>query len=228
MMGELLRIEEIPLRIEEEKVLRYQGYLRGEKPSPFVERLVRQGIERVLTLAEPRALVREFEIEEISEEDILLADGSLLKGANIRGAWHGAEGLFLGLCTIGGAPEAEVRELFAQGEYAEGMMLDSAASTAVSAAVDYLDGLLCREAAARGLPLGVRLSPGYGTWKVTEQGTVFRLLPGEEIGVSLNDSFMMSPEKSISFGVGFGPGLEEGARRGRCFYCGMESCPYRR
>ncbi|MCA1610353.1 MAG: methionine synthase [Acidobacteria bacterium] len=46
---------------------------------------------------------------------------------------------------------------------------------------------------------GKRYSPGYPAWpELGDQTAVFRLLPGEKIGVELTDGSMMDPEASVS------------------------------
>jgi hypothetical protein len=44
----------------------------------------------------------------------------------------------------------------------------------------------------------LRYSPGYCDWALREQKKLFRILPSDRIGVSLTESFLMSPRKSIS------------------------------
>jgi len=55
----------------------------------------------------------------------------------------------------------------------------------------------------------LRISPGYGDWKLSDQRVIFNVLtPPETIGVSLNESFLMNPLKSTS-------GLMGPAKRGK-------------
>lgn len=47
-----------------------------------------------------------------------------------------------------------------------------------------------------------RYSPGYNDWDIKEQKKLFKLVPGEKIGVILQDSCIMTPEKSVSAVIG--------------------------
>ncbi|MBE6757190.1 MAG: Vitamin B12 dependent methionine synthase activation subunit [Ruminococcaceae bacterium] len=50
-----------------------------------------------------------------------------------------------------------------------------------------------------------RFSPGYGDWDLAAQREVFRLLqPSRHIGVSLNDSLLMTPVKTVTAVIGLG------------------------
>lgn len=50
----------------------------------------------------------------------------------------------------------------------------------------------------------LRYSPGYGDWQLQAQKTVFKMLsPERKIGVTLNESLLISPSKSVTaiFGI---------------------------
>jgi cobalamin-dependent methionine synthase I len=47
-----------------------------------------------------------------------------------------------------------------------------------------------------------RYSPGYGDWDISEQAKLFRLVPGDAIGVHLSETHQMTPEKSVSAMIG--------------------------
>lgn len=67
-----------------------------------------------------------------------------------------------------------------------------------------------------------RYSPGYCGWDIREQQELFRLLGDTPCGVTLNDSCLMSPIKSISGVVGIG---KQVARHDyRCKLCGRKNC----
>jgi len=78
---------------------------------------------------------------------------------------------------------------------------------------------------------GVRLSPrfsaGYGDLPLTVQKDVFRLLtPQKRLGLTLNDSLLMSPSKSVTAFAGINGTCEKDGIP--CKDCGMANCGYRR
>jgi hypothetical protein len=107
-------------------------------------------------------------------------------------------------------------------------MLDSVGSVAVESVADKVNYLLCEHARARNMNTGPRLSPGYGKWRLREQKVIFSLLPGERIGIRLNEQCMMRPVKSLSFCLGIGRALPPREKINPCRYCGMKDCPYHR
>jgi hypothetical protein len=217
----------IKVRIREEEIGRLVGY-KGERPIGEFEDILAQEIEEGYRLIEPKAIYTQMRVKEGNGGSLVLEEGTRLSVGSGISLWEGADYLALALCTIGAALENRASELFAQGEYPAALVLDSAGSVAVESVADYVNFLICQMANRLAIKTGPRLSPGYGKWDLTEQRVLFSLLPGERIGVSLNEDFMMMPRKSISLCVGMGKGL--GGKRviDPCRHCGMENCKYRR
>ena len=75
-------------------------------------------------------------------------------------------------------------------------------------------------------PLRPRFSPGYGDLPLSVQKQIFSLLDCEKrIGLTLNDSLLMSPTKSVTAFVGLGG--QERSQKNKCSECTMISCSYR-
>ena len=72
--------------------------------------------------------------------------------------------------------------------------------------IEALCDLFCKEMEAeRGEPLRPRFSPGYGDLPLAVQKDLFRVLDcTKRIGLSLNDSLLMSPSKSVTAFAGIG------------------------
>ena len=133
----------------------------------------------------------------------------------------------LAVCTIGTQLEERTRRLIEGGDTARAMILDAIGSAAVEEVADRVNGELCDRGLAEGRHPGLRRSPGYGTWSLSEQRLIFELLRPVETGVDLNESCGMSPTKSISFALPLEGGERVGGPRGRCARCGMKNCEYR-
>jgi cobalamin-dependent methionine synthase I len=85
----------------------------------------------------------------------------------------------------------------------KGLILDAIGSEATEQVARQTDRLLCKKAREMNLWPSKRFSPGYRSWNIEEQRYLFQVLPGEEIGVTLNESCMMIPRKSVSFRINF-------------------------
>lgn len=84
------------------------------------------------------------------------------------------------------------------------------------------------QAAERGLRLRPRFSPGYGDLPLSAQRQIFAALDcARLIGISLNESLLMSPSKSVTAIIGLSEDGEACCGTG-CIGCDMTDCGYRR
>ena len=77
-----------------------------------------------------------------------------------------------------------------------------------------------------GSPLRPRISPGYGDIPLELQRDIFSMLDcGKKIGLTLNESLLMSPSKSVTAFAGI---ASDGriTSNNRCASCGMQNCAF--
>jgi hypothetical protein len=222
-------LRDVPLAIDPDEVLRFQGYRRGiDVPGPDVRALFEEAHALGRRLMEPRAAVRWSAVDEAADDRLTLTDGPAFTIPGIAGAW-GAVGEVAGaVVTIGRALESRVAELWAARELPLAAMLDSVGSGAVESLAEHVNDLLCQQGIARGVRVTNRISPGYGGWDVSEQTLLFHFVGGAPIDVELNDACFMTPEKTITLLVGAGPDARVDHYFAQCARCWMAGCAYRR
>ncbi len=210
-------IATLPVRIERDELLHFLDYPPGHAVPERVERL----IGAVLPEAQP----------------LIDARGAYQRLAVSRAPAVGLEpveatGLVVGLVTAGEPIEARVKALMETGDLSRAVLLDAAGSAAAEQAADRLGAVIAAGAepgaGERATAIGCRLSPGYGRWKLEHQRELFALLPHAELGVSLTDSCMMVPRKSISFAMWLGAPGRPAAGLSGCSRCPLDRCRYRR
>lgn len=220
-------LKDIQVNISREEVLRLQGW-RGKRSSRNVENALTSQIEEGFRLVQPKAMYTMIGVVQLQDDCIKLDNGLVLKIPNATQVWGGSQWLVVAICTIGPTLEHRVSELFDAGEYPMALMLDSVGSVAVESVADYVNAHLCQLANNMDTATGPRLSPGYGRWELADQQVIFSILPGEEIGVLLNEDSVMLPQKSTSFCMGIGRDLVTIPVGNRCEHCRIEDCAYRR
>ena len=73
-----------------------------------------------------------------------------------------------------------------------------------------------------------RFSPGYGDLDINVQSEIFSVLDcSKRIGLTLNDSYLMSPSKSVTAFAGISSDKTE-KTNDKCDFCGKSDCIYRR
>ena len=106
-----------------------------------------------------------------------------------------------------------------------GYIVDLLGSEIVEAGMDLMQGELEREMEKQDRRISNRYSPGHCGWLVDEQQKLFSFFPGNFCGVSLTDSSLMLPIKSVSGIIGIGKDIKKKAYS--CQVCDVEDCLYR-
>ncbi len=86
-----------------------------------------------------------------------------------------------------------------------------------------------KSCAEKGAYTRPRFSPGYGDLPLSVQEDIFRVLtPHRKIGLSLNESLLMSPTKSVTACIGISKTACRGEEKHTCTICGKKDCAFRR
>jgi cobalamin-dependent methionine synthase I len=84
---------------------------------------------------------------------------------------------------------------------------------------------LAEKMSKEGFKITNRYSPGDCGWPVTDQQKLFTLFPENFCGISLSESSLMHPIKSVSGIIGIGQHVRKTAYA--CDLCEMDTCVYR-
>jgi hypothetical protein len=178
-------------------VLKLQGVpAEAQLPQRVVE-LTDTAFQRYTELAAPAALVQEISQADFAE--IYPGEGNNDPEASLDSICSYAERLALFAVTLGAGVSDEIERLFAENDPALGTMLDAFASVAAEMLADRVARRWRSDAdgASRGSP-ALPYSPGYCGWHITGQRLLFKTLRPEEIGITLTESCLMQPMKSVS------------------------------
>jgi hypothetical protein len=130
--------------------------------------------------------------------------------------------------TIGPGLEKRAADYNRRGETLLAVLLDGIGSAAVDSLTHEACSIIEAEASTRGYRIACPVSPGAGSFPITEQRNLFKMVHSEEIGVRLTSSEMMVPVKSISMVIGMGPEMKKYTRAGVCAVCNLgKTCRYR-
>ena len=130
------------------------------------------------------------------------------------------------LCTAGDDFTRMTNALNEQGDIMEAYLLDSIGSLTVENAMDKIQENLRRSFLTQHLKISNRYSPGYCNWPLSDQRTLFKLVGETPTGISLSDSCLMTPRKSVSGIIGIGKKLKH--HEYGCKICSNTSCIYRK
>lgn len=146
-------------------------------------------------------------------------------GKIVRGQLKKSGAVAVFLCTAGPKIGEYARVLINEKDFLKGYIFDIAGSEIVEAAADKMQENLRLQMENDGKKITNRYSPGYCGWHLLEQHKLFSLVPGNYCNISLTDSSLMQPIKSVSGFIGIGEKVR--FNEYTCNLCDMQSCIYR-
>lgn len=134
---------------------------------------------------------------------VLAGSGLALKGADIARHLSGARCVAIFACTLGQAPERELRKLAAMSAL-DHLLFDCCASSLAEAGAQTVQDMLGKEAAKLGLVAHARFSPGYGDLALDVQPEFIAALDAtRRMGLTVTSNNFLLPSKSVTAVVGF-------------------------
>lgn len=213
------------LNIDRREVSRYLSYREAE-PDEQVSALITECIADVNSAAVPRSVVKRFPLETLADGTLRAASITLKSNSLRRNLAECKEVFFFG-ATLGAAVDVLIRRASLM-DIARGFVMQAAAAAAIEAYCNDLNDELRRQATAEGLYLRPRFSPGYGDFDLSCQQEIIHVLHApKEIGLTLTDSGLMVPVKSVTAIIGISSVPTNCLREG-CEVCGKKDCAFRR
>ena len=126
------------------------------------------------------------------------------------------------LATIGNQAETLSKQFINQNDLLMGYSLDIASSELVEKTIALVELKLNQIINKFNLGTTNRYSPGYCGWNVSDQHKLFSFLPANFCGITLNNSAMMIPIKSVSAVVGIGKNAVK--EEYECEICDIDFC----
>ncbi len=187
------------LMIPGREVARYLGYSREAIAAG--DGLIDETIAKVRRLMAGKAVYCRYPVSFFGDDGILMPYGEV-HSQQLRANLNGCSEIYVFAATIGAAFDRELSRAKVR-SLADAALLQAAGAAAIEAVCDDLNDRLRQEAEVEGWRLHTRFSPGYGDLSLDNQKGVFDILnPSKYIGLSLMDTMIMSPEKSVSAIIG--------------------------
>ena len=150
----------------------------------------------------------------------------LKTGKRIASYMKDASALAAFVCTAGALFTDLANEYLKQGDLPETFIVDAIGSVTVENAMDCVQQALATEMSLQQMKISNRYSPGYCDWHVSGQQALFSLFDDNSTGVTLTESCLMQPIKSVSGIIGIGTDIQK--RPYGCNICHSPTCVYRR
>jgi hypothetical protein len=221
------------LQLNIDQVLRAQGAIPDEIRSrrPDLVKLNEKAISIGKHFLHPMVLYEKFQVVNFIHDRLELYSRNsksgthYLTGKLISQHLARAQEILVICCTIGGELEDHVGSVF-KIDPGLAVALDGVASAAVETLAIHVCNHFANQVKNAGLTTTLPLNPGMIGWPVDQgQLQIFSLLDCDEIQVSITDSWMMVPMKSLTMVLGIGENLT--TKETPCEYCSLKGiCKY--
>jgi len=181
-------------------VLNHQGIPEDSVIPDHIMSLFENAVTVFKDKVKPVAIIKEIKITDF--DDIFEGENKNEDQAPLENIYPHSDYLALFALTLGNEIVDTINDLFNKKDFALGAMLDSVASMAADKSVQILENYLFNNLSKRNLTrndsIVLGYSPGYCGWDLSGQKKLFQFLNPGEIDITINDSFLMSPLKSVS------------------------------
>ena len=196
--------------------LRYLGY-GSQKASQQVEILLDECIEEIKQTAQPKVAAALFHLDH--EPLCIHETGDLIPGKQMEELLADCEKCLLTGGTLGTAMERKIK-MYEKVNMTKAVVMDAAASAYLEVFCDEYEENL-------GFPDRTsRACPGYGDFPIEFNKKIAKILDvSKKLGISMTESGLMIPQKSMLGVVGIG----NTGRKKNCRDCVREKdCPFRK
>jgi hypothetical protein len=160
-------------------------------------------IEKLFTLVETGARYEEIGLT-MEKGKLILSDGYEIISDSLSNHLENCRKVSLLGVTVGKFIEEEIEKYQQKGRNLEALILDALGSECVEEAALFVSALIHDIVKKNKCTPTKRFSPGYGDLSLEVQKYFFQQLKLEELGMRLNASLLMLPQKSITAFIGWG------------------------
>jgi hypothetical protein len=156
-----------------------------------------------------------FEDIAILNDEVLFKKGYKIKSRNVAILLKNSFKAYGIGVTIDNAVESKRDEYIKKKEIFNALILDAAGSVGVEETIALAYEQIKTYEENNNNSITRRYSPGYGDWNVENNRELLNWIGAEYIGIKLNESCQMQPEKSISALIGVVKQQSKKAQRGK-------------
>lgn len=213
------------MEINQKETLRYLGYGRQEADGPVMD-LIRECWEELQRAASPRHISRSYPLQLFGEDGVDCTCFQT-RSKNLTKNLQDCEQIILFAATLGTQVDVLIQR-YNKIQVSKAVVLQAAAAAMLEDYCDEVNEEIRASYESRGLYLRPRFSPGYGDFPLECQTALTGALEaGKRIGITLTDSLLMAPSKSVTAVIGVSRRKRTCTVKG-CEACGKTDCAYRR
>ncbi len=213
------------MEISRKEVRRYLGY-GIQEGDDTVNALIEECIRELLEAASPKCISRTYPLKLLPDQGI---DFTVFQttSRNLSKNLADCDQVILFAATLGTGVDVLLHR-YTKLQMSKAVTMQAAAAAMIEEFCDEENQKLKQEYEAAGLYLRPRFSPGYGDFSLECQRNITAVLEtAKRVGITLTDSLLMAPSKSVTAIMGVSQKPYRCEVKG-CESCGKTDCAYRR
>ena len=188
------------------EMLRYLGFRNGALPDAEMQQNIDRLTDELQRVIAPKSVAETYDVT-VTESTVSFA-GLTIPSRDLAK-------------NLKGIARSQVRKM------SDALICQAASAAMIEAYCNEIDNGVGAEAAKEGLYTRPRFSPGYGDCPIEVQTDFTRILnTPKKIGLTLTDSLMMMPSKSVTAVIGITP-VPTHHHAGGCATCTVKGCAFR-
>ena len=207
------------------EAVRYLGYGRNTADER-TRMMIEDAFSEVEKAAGPKSICRIFDVEQFSDGMIRIGNTEI-KSSSLSRNLKGCVKVVLFGATLGAGVDQLIRRTSLT-DMSRAVIQQACAAAVLEEYCDKKQLETGGELEKEGLYLRPRFSPGYGDFDIHYQKPLMQMLDcAKTIGLTMTDSYMMTPSKSVTAVIGASP-VKERCPVAGCEACDKTDCEYRR
>ncbi len=219
MIESILRFDEI--KIDYRSLYMSLGY-GLHQVSEYMIDIIQYRVQKLSSICIPRTGYIMVDGHISGSSRLVIGDTEFVMGKIIAQGLADADKYIVFVATAGNEFNQFVHDIHEEGDIFDDYIYDIIGSEIAEATVNSLVTSLEDKYQGVGMHVSNPYSPGYCGWHVREQMKLFSLLPPAPCGITLNDSCLMTPIKSVSGIIALGKEVTK--KPYGCAICNMSSC----
>lgn len=211
--------------IRTKEAVRYLGYGNNAIDDKTLQE-IQDSFRELAPLEDKKFIYRIFELS-LKDENNLKIENVEICSRNLHTNLKECKQVVLFAATLGTEVDRLLRKTQVV-DMSKAVVMQACAVTLLEEYCDELQEEIAKQMQKQGKYVRPRFSPGYGDFSISHQKDFLSLLnTPKTIGLSMTESYMLTPTKSVTAVIGIGDTLMNCNQNG-CEKCEKADCTYRR
>jgi hypothetical protein len=190
--------ENIQARPPVQSVLFRLGYKNGMTQVPETQlSSIDNTIKEGFSLCELKGAYAYCNVLSVTDSSVVITGGIEFKSKGLAALFQGCTRALLLAATAGKTITRRRDGEVGAGNGSTALIFDAAASETADYGLDWMQEMQEKQLVKKSIQVTRRFSPGYGDLELSNQKPLYGILGLEKIGISINDRFILEPEKSV-------------------------------